>query len=64
MSEAKIQRVRDLARTVGIEVADHDMVEVANRLDCLLGEMATLSGLDLAGIVPFPVFPDEDADGC
>ena len=63
MDSAKVARVRALAREVGIDVADDDMTEVANRLDSLLGEMATLADLDLAGITPLPVFPDEDADG-
>jgi hypothetical protein len=63
MNSASIERVRALAREVGIDVADEDMTEVANRLDSLLGEMAGLAGLDLTGITPLPVFPDEDPDG-
>ena len=62
MRTPKEERVIRLATVIGITVADEDMVEVANRLDSLLGELESLAALDLAGITPVPVFHDEDAD--
>lgn len=63
MSAHKVERVQQLARVIGLEVSDADMTEVANRLDSLLGELESLRSLDLAGITPLPVFPDEGDDG-
>jgi Asp-tRNA(Asn)/Glu-tRNA(Gln) amidotransferase C subunit len=63
MTWSKEERVAQLSRLLGITIADEDMAEVANRLDSLLGEMERLAQLDLSGIEPTPVFPDEDRHG-
>jgi Asp-tRNA(Asn)/Glu-tRNA(Gln) amidotransferase C subunit len=62
MTWSKEERVAQLSRLLGITIADEDAAEVANRLDSLLGEMESLAALELSGIEPTPVFPDEDSD--
>jgi Asp-tRNA(Asn)/Glu-tRNA(Gln) amidotransferase C subunit len=62
MTWSKEERVAELSRLLGITITQADAVEVANRLDSLLGEMERLATLDLTGIEPTPVFPDDDRD--
>ncbi len=52
-------QVRELARLVGISIAEEELAEVTNRFNSLMGELARLSELDLADIQPVPVFPDD-----
>lgn len=59
----KTERVMLLARLAGISVDPAEAVEVADRLDCLLAEMDKVSGLDLSGIEPVAVFPEEAGHG-
>ena len=52
-------QVRELARLVGITIAEEELAEVTNRFNSLMGELARLSELDLADIQPVSVFPDD-----
>lgn len=59
MTWSKDERVRELARLVGISVAEDELGEVADRLDSLLRELEKLAALDLSVIQPVTVFPEE-----
>ncbi len=61
MPLSKEDRVRELARLVGIPIAAEDIGEVANRFESLVQELERLNDLDLADIQPVTVFPDEDS---
>lgn len=63
MAESKRERVMELARLVGITVANDEASEVADRLYSLLRELEALASLDLSVIQPITVFPDENEDG-
>ena len=52
-------QVRELARLVGITIAEEELAEVTNRFNSLMGELERLTDLDLADIQPVSVFPDE-----
>lgn len=52
-------QVRQLARLVGIAITEVELAEVTNRFNSLMGELERLSELDLAGIQPVSVFPDD-----
>jgi len=52
-------QVRELARLVGITIAEEELAEVTNRFNSLMGELERLGELDLADIQPVPVFPDD-----
>ena len=52
-------RVRELARLSGIAIPEDEVAEVANRFSSLMLELDRLSGLDLSGIQPVDIFPDE-----
>ena len=60
MAWSKEDRVRELARMVGISIMESEMAEVADRLDGLLQELARLTALDLADIEPVTIFPEEE----
>lgn len=60
---SKIERVVELARLSGIRVAEDEAGEVADRLDSLLRELDKLAALDLTGVEPICVFPEEAGDG-
>ncbi len=51
--------VRELARLSGIPVPEEEVAEVANRFGSLMQELDRISDLDLAGIHPVSIFPDE-----
>lgn len=59
MALSKEDRVRELARLVGIPIAEEDIGEVANRFESLVQELERLKDLDLADIQPVTIFPDE-----
>ncbi len=59
MTLSKEERVRELARLVGIAIAEEEVPEVANRFDALVQELDLLRELDLRGAAPLVVFPDE-----
>ena len=52
-------QVRELARLVGITIAEEELAEVTNRFNSLMGELERLSDLDLADIQPVSVLPDD-----
>jgi len=59
MALSKTDRARELARIAGIPIAAEELDEVAGRLDCVLTEVERLTGLDLDGIEPVSIFPEE-----
>lgn len=63
MPLTKEERVLELARLSGVPVPSDLVGEVGNRLDSVLREMEKLSALDLDGIEPVVVFPEENDDG-
>jgi Asp-tRNA(Asn)/Glu-tRNA(Gln) amidotransferase C subunit len=59
MAWSKEERIRELARLVGITIAPEEETEVANRFESLRQELARLAELDLADIEPVAIFPEE-----
>jgi Asp-tRNA(Asn)/Glu-tRNA(Gln) amidotransferase C subunit len=59
MAWSKEERVRELARLVGIVIAPEEETEVADRFDSLMKELEHLVSLDLADIEPVTIFPEE-----
>ena len=53
------ERVLELARLSGITIPEDEVAEVANRFGSLMMELNKISDLDLSGIQPVSVFPDE-----
>ena len=51
--------VNELARLAGIEIAENELDEVANRFSSLIQEMDRLKELDLANIHPVAIFPED-----
>jgi Asp-tRNA(Asn)/Glu-tRNA(Gln) amidotransferase C subunit len=60
MALSKEDRVRELARLVGIPIMEHEISEVADRFESLIGELERLTQLDLADIQPVTIFPEEE----
>jgi hypothetical protein len=63
MAISKEALVRELARLVGIVIAEDDVPEVADRFQSLVQELSGLTQLDLANIQPVTIFPEEEEDG-
>lgn len=61
--EDKEERVQALAAMSGVPVPADLAAEVGDRLASVLSEMEKLTALDLDGIEPVVVFPEENADG-
>lgn len=59
MAWSKEERVRELARLVGISIAPEEESEVADRFDSLMKELEHLTSLDLADVQPVTIFPEE-----
>jgi len=59
MAWSKEERVRELARLVGIVIAPEEEMEVADRFESLMKELDHLMSLDLADIEPVTIFPEE-----
>lgn len=59
MAWSKEERVRELARLVGIAIAPEEETEVADRFESLMKELDHLVSLDLADIEPVTIFPEE-----
>ncbi|MDE0823962.1 MAG: hypothetical protein OSB07_08355 [Dehalococcoidia bacterium] len=51
--------VSELARLSGIEIAEDELDEVTNRFSSLMLELDRLKDLDLDGILPVSIFPEE-----
>ena len=60
MAVSTKDQVRELARLVGISIAEEDLPEVASRFESLMTELDCLTELGLSDIQPVSVFPDED----
>ena len=58
--QVREDQVRQLARLVGIPIAEEELAEVANRFQSLMQELDRLKELDLSGIQPVTVFPEEE----
>ncbi len=52
-------RVRELARLVGITIAEDEVAEVANRFGSLMLELERLEQVDLSDVQPVSIFPEE-----
>ena len=59
--DLSVEQVRKMADLVGISIDASDLPEVANRFASLMQELDRLRDLDLEGIEPVAIFPDEDA---
>ena len=57
-----VERVRELARLVGIGIDESEIEEVSNRFHSLIGELERLNGLELDRIEPVVIFPDDEYD--
>ena len=62
MTNAKLDRIFELARLSGIAIASAEAQEVCDRFDALLSELDRLAALDLSDIEPIAVFPDASGD--
>lgn len=62
MALSPTERVRELARLVGITIADEEITEVADRFGSLMRELESLTQLDLSTIQPVTIFPEEGED--
>jgi Asp-tRNA(Asn)/Glu-tRNA(Gln) amidotransferase C subunit len=60
MASSKEERVRELARLVGIPIMEQELAEVADRFESLIGELDRLLQVDLADIQPVTIFPEEE----
>ena len=64
MPLSKEDRVRELARLVGIPVSEAELAEVGNRFESLMLELNRLKDLDLPDVPPVTLFAEEgDQDG-
>jgi hypothetical protein len=59
MALSKIERAQELARLVGMPIADEDIAEVADRFESLIQELESLTQLDLSTVQPVTIFPEE-----
>ncbi len=59
MAWSKEERVRELARLVGISIAPEEESEVADRFESLMKELEYLMSLDLTDVQPVTIFPEE-----
>jgi hypothetical protein len=60
MASSMEERVRELARLVGIPIMEQELAEVADRFESLIGELDRLLQVDLADIQPVTIFPEEE----
>ena len=54
------EQVRKLARLAGIEINEEEVPEVTNRFQSLILELDRLKELDIDGVEPVVIFPDND----
>ena len=59
MALSKEERVRELARLVGIPIMEQELTEVADRFESLIGELDRHLDIDLADVQPVTIFPEE-----
>ena len=53
-------QVRQLAALAGIQLNEDEVPEVTNRFQSLIAELDRLKELDIDGIEPVVIFPEED----
>jgi len=63
MPQTKEESVQALAAMSGVPVPADLAAEVGDRLASVLREMEKLTAVDLDGIEPVVVFPEENTDG-
>lgn len=54
------EQVRKLASLAGIEINEEEVPEVTNRFQSLILELDRLKELDIDGVEPVVIFPDDD----
>ena len=54
------EQVRKLARLAGVEINEEEVPEVTNRFQSLILELDRLKELDIDGVEPVVIFPDDD----
>ncbi len=54
------EQVRKLARLAGIEINEEEVPEVTSRFQSLILELDRLKELDIDGVEPVVIFPDDD----
>ena len=54
------EQVRKLARLAGFEINEEEVPEVTNRFQSLILELDRLKELDIDGVEPVVIFPDDD----
>ena len=54
------EQVRKLAKLAGIEINEEEVPEVTNRFQSLILELDRLKELDIDGVEPVVIFPDDD----
>ena len=54
------EQVRKLARLAGIEINEEEVTEVTNRFQSLILELDRLKELDIDGVEPVVIFPEDD----
>ncbi len=54
------EQVRKLARLAGIEINEEEVTEVTSRFQSLILELDRLKELDIDGVEPVVIFPDDD----
>ena len=59
MAWSEEDRVRELAQLAGITIAGEEVAEVASLFGSLMLELERLTELDLSGIQPVVIFPEE-----
>ena len=62
MGERLVLREDDvpgLARLAGVDIPEDELAEVTARFGSLMLELGRLEALDLSGVEPVSVFPDE-----
>ena len=62
MTNAKLDRIFELARLSGIAIAPAEAQEISDRFHALLSELDRLAALDLSDIEPVAVFSDASGD--
>jgi Asp-tRNA(Asn)/Glu-tRNA(Gln) amidotransferase C subunit len=60
MAFSKEERIRELARLVGIPLTEAEVPEVADRFESLIAELDRVMQLDLSDIQPITIFPEEE----
>ena len=63
MALSNEERIREMARLAGIPLVPEEVAEVGHRLDALLDALELLRELDLEGVEPLILVPDQEEPG-